>query len=60
VEATTRQFIVYLKENEVKRMDIKGLHGKREMSFEEYVKLIAQEASSDYKQTWAKRYQPRQ
>jgi hypothetical protein len=54
VEAASRKFKVLLEQTQIKELDIKGLHGNREMSFEEYVKLMEQEAISEYKYAWSK------
>jgi hypothetical protein len=57
VEAATRKFKVYLKEEQIKQLDLKGLHDRRELSFAEYVELITQEASREYHLANAKKFQ---
>jgi hypothetical protein len=49
VAAATREFVVWQKDKEVKRIGIKGLVGK-ELAQDEYIKLITEEALAEARQ----------
>jgi len=59
VNAQSRTFDVYLGNQQIKQVPIKGLHGES-MPLERYVDLMRKEARSEARQLHMKRAMPRQ